>query len=358
VLEDKVNQEKNTMRTGYTTGTCAAAGACAAAYFLENRALQSSVKIDLPEGGIIEIPVYSVTGNSSWAEAMIQKDSGDDPDITNCVIVITRIAYSSANEYRFFAGDGVGIVSKKGLSIPQGEPAINPVPRKMIIQSIRKISKKPVDITISIPGGRQLAERTFNPRLGVVGGLSILGTTGIVRPFSHKAVQDTILCALNIADATGCKTLHLVPGNIGRNAAMRLFAPPSATVVEVSNEWGFTLLQLSKFSFYNIIITGHPGKLVKLAECKWDTHSSQSSSAFKYVKNVIENSIPGCTFSDTSTVEGLLQMLPDISIRKAVSDKLSNHIALSISNKGNIRGTCTVVLIDMQGNEYGRSTRL
>jgi cobalt-precorrin-5B (C1)-methyltransferase len=342
------------MRTGFTTGSCAAAAAYAASCFLENIPVVSPVSVDLPDGGTLSIPIEFVNGENDSAMAGVRKDSGDDPDVTNGMIVIATISRSKQGDINFFAGEGVGTVTKKGLSVPPGEPAINPVPRQMISNAIRKICSTPVDVTISIPGGQQIAERTFNPRLGIKGGLSILGTTGIVRPFSRKAIQDTIQCTFSIAKASDFLEIFLVPGNIGRKAAKNIFSPQADAIIEVSNEWGFSIDTAVSLGFNNLTLVGHPGKLAKLAEEKWDTHSSHSTSAFEYVKNICINIIKDFPDPQTSTVEGLFQMLSP-EFLTLISTFIGNAIYCSVIKRAGIPLQIKVVLTDMNGNEYGRS---
>jgi cobalt-precorrin-5B (C1)-methyltransferase len=355
-LEQKqmITDETIQLQTGFTTGTCAAAAAYAACCFLEDIPIVSPVLIDLPDGGTISIPIEFARGKDNFAEAGVRKDSGDDPDVTNGMIVIAKISRSLNGDINFFAGEGVGIVTKNGLSVPPGEPAINPVPRQMIRNAIRKICSTPIDVTISIPGGQKIAERTFNPRLGITGGLSILGTTGIVRPFSRKAIQDTIRCTFSIAKAASLSELFLVPGNIGRRAANRIFTPPADAVIEVSNEWGFSIDAAVLLGFHNLTLVGHPGKLAKLAEEKWDTHSSNSSSAFEYVNKICNNLIDDFPYSETSTVEGLFQMLSQ-EFQTKVSALIGNTVCEKVIKRTGIHLPIKVVLTDMNGNEYGRS---
>ena len=192
----------------------------------------------------------------------------------------------------FRPGEGVGTVTKPGLAIPPGEAAINPVPRQMIRDSVREVTDRAVRVTVSIPDGEALAAKTFNPKLGVRGGLSILGTTGRVRPFSCPALQESLRCALQVALALGLKDLVFVPGHIGEKAAHRHFVLRPEQVIEVSNEWGYMLGQAAREKVPRLLVLGHPGKLVKLAEGMWDTHSSRSGSALPLVEKSPPNIFP------------------------------------------------------------------
>jgi cobalt-precorrin-5B (C1)-methyltransferase len=262
-------------------------------------------------------------------------------------MVVASVSWAGGEEVVFEAGDGVGKVTKPGLSIAPGEAAINPVPRKMIARAIREVTERGVKVIISIPGGRELAQKTFNPRLGIEGGLSILGTTGRVRPFSVPARRDALRCSLDVAAGCGVSAPVLVPGHIGERAARAHFDLSEEQVVEVSNEWGFVLDSLEGYPFERILLVGHPGKLVKLAAGQWDTHSSRSKKAVSILEqNAVE--ILGHPLPELPTAEGLFAVLPRKEsgllagtmarkIRMAVEDRVGETIAPA------------VVLIDMKG---------
>ena len=187
----------------------------------------------------------------------------------------------------FVAGEGVGTVTKPGLQIPPGQPAINPVPRQMIAAAVREVTRRGVRVEIAIPGGSEIAAKTFNPRLGIEGGLSILGTTGIVRPYCTQALCDALKCALDVAAACGVTAPVLVPGNIGARAARRHFSLRDEQLIEVGNEWGFVLDLLPQHAFQAVLLLGHPGKLAKLAAGQWDTHSARSDQAARYLGRLV-----------------------------------------------------------------------
>ncbi len=190
-------------RTGFTTGTCAAASAKAATMLLSGLLDTREVEVGLPDGTRVTLPVEAAARNRVFAEASVRKVAGDDPDVTDGCLVTARVEWAEDSEIRLLAGEGVGMVTKPGLSVPVGEPAVNPVPRLMIRDAVREVTDRGLSITLAIPGGKELAKKTFNPRLGVEGGLSILGTSGIVRPFSTPALRDALKCALSVAVA--CK---------------------------------------------------------------------------------------------------------------------------------------------------------
>ena len=209
------------LRRGMTTGTCAAAAAKAAAIVLTGGAAPAEVEVRLPGGETVRVPILSVErrADGTAITAAVLKDAGDDPDVTHGLTVQAALSWDDAADVRFIAGEGVGTVTKPGLQVPPGQPAINPVPRQMIAAAIRDVTARGVRVEISIPGGRQIAAQTFNPRLGIEGGLSILGTTGIVRPYCARALHDALKCSLDVATACGVTSPVLVPGNIGLRAA-------------------------------------------------------------------------------------------------------------------------------------------
>lgn len=340
-------------RTGFTTGTCAAAAAKAAAMVLCGLPVPHEIEVGLPDGSRVKLPVTRTVQNGISAEAAVKKDAGDDPDVTDGCSVLASVEFAEMGDVWFRAGDGVGMVTKPGLSIPPGEPAINPVPRRMIREAVRDVTDRPLLITISIPGGRELATKTFNPRLGIEGGLSILGTSGIVRPFSSSALRDSLQCALSVAAACHVKALVLVPGRIGEKAARRHLHLASEQLVEVSNEWGFMLDEATRYDFEKLLVLGHPGKLAKLPLGEWDTHSSRSRSAVPAVR-VLRLSLLGHAPDDVKTVEGLFADLENVE-RQELAEALAAQIREAVSQRLESRFDVAVVLVNMQGDLLGSS---
>lgn len=341
------------LRSGFTTGTCAAAAAKAAVTFLMEGITLKEVEITLPEGRRVVIPVVYVRGNEFSAEAAIRKDAGDDPDVTNGLTVLVSVAEIEGSEIFIAAGEGVGTVTKPGLSVAPGEPAINPVPRRMIRDAVREVTDRGIKVTLSIPGGREIATRTFNPRLGIVGGLSILGTSGRVRPFSCPALRTSLKCLLDVALACGFRVPFFVPGHIGEQAAMRHFRVSSGQVIEVGNEWGFMLDCAASQNFEALMVLGHPGKLAKLAMGAWDTHSSRSKNAVPFV-SALARDILGMQMQETATVEGFFSALPGTK-RKELGDVLAAKIRKAIGERVGGRLKIAVVLVNMRGERVGDS---
>ncbi|MBW8016154.1 MAG: cobalamin biosynthesis protein CbiD [Planctomycetes bacterium] len=340
------------LKSGYTTGTCAAAAVKVATMALCQYEVRKSVDIELPDGEIVSLPILYVKFEGQIAEAAVIKDAGDDPDITDKAIIKATVTWGDNDDIIFIAGNGVGIITKPGLQIPPGEPAINPAPREMIKKAIRHITDKGLEVTISIPGGEELAQKTFNPRLGIEGGLSIIGTSGRVRPFSKPALRDALKCSIDIAAANKVENLVYVPGHIGEKAARRNFNLTDEQVVEVSNEWGFMLDCLSDYKFAKLLAMGHPGKLVKLAAGDWDTHSSRSKNALGLI-NMTAKEIIGRELTEAVTAEGFFKEL-DKTQRKQLADTLAKKIQTAISKRINwSQQNLAVVLTDMQGDILG-----
>jgi cobalt-precorrin-5B (C1)-methyltransferase len=339
-------------RLGYTTGACAAAAAAAAVHrLLGNDETLESVEIPFPGGKRHALPVAFVRTKGGGVEAGVVKDAGDDPDVTHGALVIALVEWVEAGGVVFAAGDGVGTVSKKGLSVPPGEPAINPGPRKMIRNALRELTDRPVRVTISIPVGRELARKTFNPRLGIVNGLSILGTTGRVRPFSCRALKCALVCELDVARAAGVTAPVLVPGHIGERSARKHLTLSAEQIIEVGNEWGFVLDRLARYRFRQALLWGHPGKLAKLADRQWDTHSSCSRPALDAVRR-LGRTIAGLDLAGHSTTEGVFAAL-DRARQKGLAEALGGAVARAVEEKTGDALTISVVLVNMQGHVLG-----
>jgi cobalt-precorrin-5B (C1)-methyltransferase len=338
---------------------------------LDHNANPLCVEIPFPCGDRFSFPIEWVRRHEGYAESAVRKDAGDDPDITHGALVVARVAFCAGDAIVFEAGEGVGHVTKQGLSVPPGEPAINPGPRNMIREAIREVTDKGVQVTLSIPGGQELAKQTFNPRLGIVGGLSVLGTTGRVRPFSCQAIRCSVACELDVAKAAGITHPVLVPGHIGERSARRHLKLADDQLIEVGNEWGFVLEGLSKYSFEHVLLWGHPGKLAKLAGEAWDTHSSRSRSAIEIIREHLQGGtdqggadIPVCEDATQGgadilvcanaalTAEGFFEQL-DESTRTRVANRLSQAIAEAAQSKYAVACHLSVALVNLAGDVLG-----
>ncbi len=345
---------------GYTTGSCAAGAAKGAAYGLFQGAIPDTVDLTTPADVKLKLSLIHRRVGKDFAECAVRKYSGDDPDVTNGCEVYVRVTRSEANGIRFMGGDGVGLVTKPGLQIPQGEPAINPVPRSMIKGSLKEVLGKHggLDIIVSVPGGKKLAKKTFNGRLGIVDGISIIGTTGIVRPMSLDSFKVSLLCGLDVAKAAGHDSIVLVPGSIGETGFLKHFNISKYQVIQMSNFVGFMLDEAVKRGFSNVIIGGHPGKLAKLIRGDFNTHSSKSKPANDILIKIFKREKIGSALinelNDSSTVEGMVKIIKehnDMQVFDRIADDVQSAADRNISSKAKI-GT---ILFDMRKNIIGVS---
>ncbi|MGQ9497161.1 MAG: cobalt-precorrin-5B (C(1))-methyltransferase CbiD [Desulfotomaculales bacterium] len=262
------------LREGYTTGACAAAAAKAATLLLFTGCVPETVRVLTPAGRELCLPVADAAVNAGRARCGVVKDAGDDPDVTDGLTICAEARPIPAGVV-LRGGPGVGVVTQPGLPVPVGEPAINPVPRAMILREVGSVLPpgRGVEITISVPGGNEVAARTFNPRLGIVGGISILGTTGVVRPMSEEACRESLGLLVDVAAARGLVRLVLVPGRSGEEFAVKRYGFPPGAVVQMSNFVGFMLKRCAARNVKEVLLLGHHGKLSKVAAGVFHTHS-------------------------------------------------------------------------------------
>ena len=267
------------LRFGFTTGTCAAAAAKAAAQMLLDGRPPESVTVRIPEGSYLTIPVEICLREEDACICAVRKDSGDDPDVTDGMLVYAKVSEGKDEKMILSAGEGVGRVTRSGLSVPVGEPAINPVPRQMILQAVRDVWEQfsvscGALVEISVPGGEALARKTFNPRLGIEGGISILGTTGLVEPMSEEALTRTIALETKMAVENGNGYVLMVPGNYGESFVRSSHLADGIQPVKCSNYVGESLDAAACAGAKGVLYVAHIGKFVKLAEGMMNTHSA------------------------------------------------------------------------------------
>lgn len=276
------------LRFGYTTGSCAAAASKAAARMLLEGSREESVELMTPKGILLNLPVEEITAGEGFVSCAVRKDSGDDPDVTNGILIFSRAefsagalpagAYSPEEGVFIDGGKGVGRVTRPGLECPVGSAAINRVPREMIAAAVREARRESgssagILVTISATEGERLARKTFNPRLGILGGISILGTSGIVEPMSEAALVDTIRVEVRQLAAAGRKLLTVTPGNYGEDFMKNVLRTDLEGAVKCSNFVGETLDMAGEYGFERVLLVGHIGKFVKLAAGIMNTHS-------------------------------------------------------------------------------------
>lgn len=277
----------NHLKYGYTTGSCAAAAVKGAAQMLRDQALIDEVELTLPCGPTVRFRLHGQVLRDNTASCYVVKDAGDDPDVTNGAEVHATAKIDFFTEHRIIIQGGVGIgrVTKPGLAVPVGEWAINPVPRRMIIEVVKEVFAvrcvpATLTLTISIPNGEELAKKTLNERLGIVGGLSILGTSGLVKPISTKAWTDTVDVSIDVALASGCETVVLSTGRTSELAVQRQLSPeaalPEEAFVMMGDHFGYSLRCCASKGVPRVIIAGQFAKLVKIACGHEQTHVCSS----------------------------------------------------------------------------------
>ncbi|WP_283595643.1 cobalt-precorrin-5B (C(1))-methyltransferase CbiD [Paraclostridium bifermentans] len=274
-MEEYVYIDGKKYKRGYTTGSCAAGAAKAATYMILTKQTLETVNIDTPKGIPLNLKVENVDINNAFAQCSIQKDGGDDIDATHKMHIYAKAELIDCNEIIIDGGIGIGRVTKKGLGIEIGKAAINKTPISMIQSEVRKVigDTKGVKITIFAPEGETIAKKTFNPRLGIVGGISIIGTTGIVEPMSDEGWKKSLSIELEMKKAQGMDKVILVPGNHGEMFIKESLGIDSKYIVRTSNFIGYMLKEAQRIGFKKILMAGHLGKYVKIAGGIFNTHS-------------------------------------------------------------------------------------
>lgn len=277
-MEEYILRDGKSLRLGYTTGSCAAAAAKAACRMLLTGVKTETISILPPKGIPLDLEVLEITMEEEKVSCAIRKDGGDDPDITNGTLIFAEVSYGHQPGILIDGGFGVGRVTKRGLDQPVGNAAINSTPRRMIKENLEEVCRVcdyhgGLQVIISVPDGEKLAKKTFNPRLGIVGGISILGTTGIVEPMSEKALLDTIRVELNQRKANGFTHVLLTPGNYGSDFIKNSIGIDPQLAVQSSNFIGDTIDMCRELEFRSVLLIGHIGKLVKIAGGMMNTHS-------------------------------------------------------------------------------------
>lgn len=266
------------LKSGYTTGTCATAAAKAATLMIFSGEEVNKISVNLPSGEKMSIDIIDSSFTCQGASCSVKKYSGDDPDATDGILICAHVKLHDKNGIHIEGGHGVGRVTQKGLDCPVGGPAINSVPLKMIEGNVREIFKQykyegGINVLITVPEGEEIAKKTFNPHIGIVGGISILGTTGIVEPMSEKALTDSLKVEMNVIKEKGYKSLLAFPGNYARSFIDKELSIRGENSIKFSNYLGEVLDFAVEMEFEEILIVGHIGKMVKVAGGMMNTHS-------------------------------------------------------------------------------------
>ena len=292
--EYEIGRTRSGLRLGFTTGSCAAAAAKAGAQMLLSGDEVRQVRLMTPKGIELYLDVEEIRRGPGSVRCGVRKYSGDDPDVTDGLLICAEVkkeepeapllaltGLEQEDRIRISGGEGVGRVTRPGLEQPVGEAAVNKIPRQMIREAVREICEKygysgGVHVTLTIPGGERVAEKTFNPRLGILGGLSILGTTGIVEPMSEKALTDTICLEMRVLKENGHDCCIVTPGNYGSDFLKEKMGMDLSLAVKCSNYIGEAIDDAAMLDMKGILLVGHVGKLVKLAAGVMNTHSRQA----------------------------------------------------------------------------------
>ena len=297
------------LRSGFTTGSCAAAAAKAAAWMLLTGKEKTNISIITPKGAAFDAQILDIQREPDSVKCAVRKDGGDDPDVTTGALIYAEVKLSDAKIINLDGGEGVGRVTRPGLDQPVGEAAINSVPRSMIKQEVAEVAEVygydgGFDVIISVPGGEEIAARTFNPRLGIEGGISIIGTSGVVEPMSEQAILDTIKVELRQQKAEGCRVAFISPGNYGLDFMKENYGMDLDRSVKCSNYIGLTVDMIKELGFEGMLLTGHAGKLVKVAGGIMNTHSREADCRMEIIAAAAAKE-----GADTELILGILDCL-------------------------------------------------
>lgn len=358
MLEKYVSKGSKKLRCGFTTGTCAAAASAGAARMLLSGKVIENITVITPSGNSVTVGLTDIKKENDYVSCAVQKDSGDDPDVTDKILVYSTVSYEKSG-ITVDGGEGVGRVTKKGLKQQIGEAAINPVPRKMIEEQLKTAASDysydgGLKAVISVPMGIQIAKKTFNPRLGIEGGISILGTTGIVEPMSEQALIDTISVELDVRKAQNEEFIIVTPGNYGQDFLRDNLGIAVDKCVKCSNFIGDTIDMCIEKGFKSMLLVGHIGKLSKLGCTIYNTHSRYADGRMEAFalcaalcgaeRQVLEN-ILGCITTDAA-----LEILKKEGIFDKTIKMLEKRIDRSLKLRA--KGSIEIGMITFS-EEYG-----
>ncbi|TYZ40296.1 cobalamin biosynthesis protein CbiD [Ralstonia solanacearum] len=366
---DLATPAPNGLRRGRTTGTCATAAVKAALLRLVRGETVDAVEVSLPDPDYcLEVPIARIEPLASGAvRADVLKYAGDDPDNTDGATIFAEVSVNHAGEVRFMAAPGVGTVTQPGLRVPPGEPAINPVPRQMMRMAVDEVlaggANPGFDLAIGCVDGERIARRTFNPMLGIVGGISILGTSGIVEPMSLAAWMASIEVYVRVALGDAPEAIAFTPGKIGRAYAAHPLALSKKQVVQIANfigaslDYAQTALEEDRHRLGTLWVLGHPGKLAKVLDGVWDTHSSKSGMAMGSVAAVAtELGVAAALVEQiktANTVENVIQILQHQPGAQAFWTEIEQRIAARMQPREARADRVAVRLFAMDGTPLG-----
>ena len=343
MMDSFITKDGKKLRRGYTTGSCAAAASKAAAIMLLSGEILETVYLMTPRGIGLTLTVQEIERKENSVSCGIIKDSGDDPDMTNGMIVYSLVEKTDVpHEIVIDGGEGIGRVTKPGLDQPVGNAAINSTPRRMITEELRQVCEDygytgGLNVTISAPDGVEIAKKTFNPRLGIVGGLSILGTTGIVEPMSDEAVVETIRTELSMRAASGKTVVLFTPGNYGADYIKNELHIDPEIAVTTSNFIGDAFALAAESGFKGALLVGHIGKLIKVAGGMFNTHSRYGDCRTE----IFASHAGMCGASadvvrrimDSAMTDDMLAILEEAGLRQTVMDSIMNRMHFHLNHR-------------------------
>ena len=353
------------LRTGWTTGTCASAAAKAATTALRDQRPQDMVDVALPSGRRVGFAVESCTVDARGSTAVVVKDGGDDPDVTHGAHLTTRVSWRNEPGIGLEGGEGVGVVTKPGLGIPVGEPAITSVPRAMITQAVSEAvdpSRRGVTVVISVPDGERMARKTTNARLGILGGISILGTTGIVRPFSTASWRASVVQAVAVMAAQGERTLVLCTGGRTEAGAMAMLPDlPDVCFVEVGDFTGAALRRATEVGLERVVFVGMAGKLAKLAAGVLMTHYTRSKVDLGLLGDITlasgGDASVAAEVGAANTGRHAYEIWERAGLLRVSGDELCRRVRSVLRRAGRGRLDADVAMVDFAGRRVVAATR-
>lgn len=358
--------EQKKMRTGYTTGSCAAAAAKAAVCMLLSGEVIQQVRLMMPKGVELDLEVEQIERRQHGVRCAVRKDSGDDPDVTNGIYVYAEVRKEPEPGIYIDGGEGIGRITKKGLEQPVGAAAINRVPRQMILEAVKEQSIRygyqgGLSVIISAPEGKKLAAKTFNPRLGIENGISILGTSGIVEPMSEKALTDTIFLEMKMLKENGIDRCCVVPGNYGRDFLAGQLGVDTDQAVKCSNYIGETIDAAVNLEMRSLLLIGHIGKLIKVAAGVMNTHSRQADCRMEVLAAyaAAEGASAECVQAILSciTTTEALELLKEKGILSGVMERVMERIEFHLRHRAGGSLQVEAIVFSTEDGILGKTKR-
>ena len=358
--------EQKKMRTGYTTGSCAAAAAKAAVCMLLSGEVIQQVRLMTPKGVELDPEVEQIQRRQHGVRCAVRKDSGDDPDVTNGIYVYAEVRKEPEPGIYLDGGEGIGRITKKGLEQPVGAAAINRVPRQMILEAVKEQSIRygyqgGLSVIISAPEGKKLAAKTFNPRLGIENGISILGTSGIVEPMSEKALTDTIFLEMKMLKENGIDRCCVVPGNYGRDFLAEQLGVDTDQAVKCSNYIGETIDAAVNLEMRSLLLIGHIGKLIKVAAGVMNTHSRQADCRMEVLAAyaAAEGASAECVQAILSciTTTEALELLKEKGILSGVMERVMERINFHLRHRAGGSLQVEAIVFSTEDGILGKTNR-